>query len=65
MNNKTVKVSLTLNQIKSIYKAFIDMDANIANYETKYSELYPRWIQDAQYSVIQKLIKAENQLGEK
>ena len=66
MSNKTVKVSLTLNQIKSIYQAFVDMDGNIENFDSDEDQIlfYPRWMQDARYSVIQKLVKAEKELGE-
>ena len=60
MSNKTVKVSLSLNQIKSIQQAFVDMDGNIQ----VYSDIYPRWMKNAKYSVRQKLIKAEKKLGE-
>ena len=66
MSNKTVKVSLTLNQIKSIERAFVDMDGNISNFDSDEEQFYfyPRWMQDAQYSVRQKLVKAEKELGE-
>ena len=66
MSNKTAKVSLTLNQIKSIYQAFVDMDGNIENFDSDEDQIlfYPRWMQDAKYSVIQKLVKAEKELGE-
>ena len=66
MSNKTVKVSLTLNQIKSIYQAYVDMDGNIENFDSDEDQIlfYPRWMQDAKYSVIQKLVKAEKELGE-
>ena len=66
MSNKTVKVSLTLNQIKSIYQAYVDMDGNIETCDGISDQLskYPRWMQDAQYSVRQKLVKAEKELGE-
>ena len=60
MSNKTVKVSLTLNQIKSIQQAFVDMDGNIQ----VYSDIYPRWMINAKYLVRQKLVKAEQELGE-
>ena len=60
MSKKTVKVSLTLNQIKSIQQAFVDMDGNIQ----VYSDIYPRWMKSAKYSVRQKLVKAEQELGE-
>ena len=33
MSNKTVKVSLTSNQIKTIQLAFVDMDGNIENFD--------------------------------
>jgi len=64
MSNKTVKVSLTLNQIKSIQQAFVDMDGNIQNFDRDEDQFsyYPRWMQDAQYSVRQKLVKAEQNL---
>ena len=66
MSNKTAKVSLTLNQIKSIYQAFVDMDGNIENFDSDEDQIlfYPRWMQDARYSVIQKVVKAEKELGE-
>ena len=66
MSNKTVKVSLTFNQIKTIQRAFIDMDGNIENFDSDEEQFhyYPRWMQDAQYSVSQKLVKAEKELGE-
>ena len=66
MSNKTVKVSLTLNQIKSIYQAYVDMDGNIETCDGISDQLskYPRWMQDAKYSVRQKLVKAEKELGE-
>tara|TARA_R100001443_G_scaffold81750_1_gene88762 strand:+ start:433 stop:639 length:207 start_codon:yes stop_codon:yes gene_type:complete len=66
MSNKTVKVSLTLNQIKCIEQAFIDMDGNKSNFDSDEEQFhyYPRWMQDAQYSVRQKLVKAEKELGE-
>ena len=60
MSKKTVKVSLSLNQIKSIQQAFVDMDGNIQ----VYSDIYPRWMINAKYSVRQKLVKAEQELGE-
>ena len=66
MSNKTVKVSLTLNQIESIIQAYVDMDGNVENCDSISEQLsnYPRWIQDAQYSVRQKLVKAKKELGE-
>ena len=66
MSNKTVKVSLTLNQIESILQAYVDMDGNIENCDSISEQLskYPRWIEDAQYSVRQKLVKAKKELGE-
>ena len=66
MSNKTVKVSLTLKQIESIIQAYVDMDGNVENCDSISEQLsnYPRWIQDAQYSVRQKLVKAKKELGE-
>ena len=64
MKNKTVKISLTLNQIKTIQQAFIDMNGNICDYDTRalsYEE-YPKWMQDAQDRLETKLYKAEQKL---
>ena len=66
MSNKTVKVSFTSNQIKTIQLAFVDMDGNIENFDCDEEQfaIYPKWLQDAKSSVIKKLIKAEQELGE-
>jgi len=64
MSNKTVKILLTLNQIKTIQQAFVDMDGNIKDYDSRalsYEE-YPKWMQDAQLRLETKLYKAEQKL---
>lgn len=68
MSNKTVKVSLTHNQIESIFRAFGDMEYNIRacvdEDDSQQLALYPRWMQDAKLSVERKLHKALKELGE-